>query len=220
MRAPDNSAFQPAQVHRGDFAVHLRQQCRHCRCKIEPTAADRNAFCSWKCFAGYFQLLCLACERPIKPKAHGSNQRFCRTQCKRKFHRNREHYLGRFHNELHLERGAFKGGPRSGDTKIAGAGLGSPTNPLKPRVKIELKPDRASPLIGPRDWPANLIGGDRRGCRLDPVLKQTILDTEYVEGEHYAFDAHDRCVGTFPTRRDAMRAIPACESIERPARAS
>ena len=135
MRDPDNSAFQPAQVRYGEFAAHLRHRCRHCHCQIDTTAAERDAFCNRKCFGGYFRTRCLTCEDPLEPKARSSNQRFCRERCRKKFHRGREHYLGRFRAELRLERGAFKSVLRSVNTNIPGASAGGPRNPIKSGVQ-------------------------------------------------------------------------------------
>jgi hypothetical protein len=150
MRDPDNSSFQPAQARSGEFAAHLRHRCRHCRDKIEPTADDRNAFCNRKCFVAYFQMRCLACEQPLEPKARASIQRFCRKRCKKKFHRNRGHYLGLFFAEVHLVRGEFKGGPRSSASVAPGAGLAYPKSPIKSTPKPPPNPTEPQRLSAHR----------------------------------------------------------------------
>jgi hypothetical protein len=118
-----------------------------------------RAFCSRGCHASFYRSRCLVCEDPLRRKSEsqrfGSGHAVCRAEYKRFPHvYDYDGYLP--------SRNVFNGS----QTRI------------KRASKQALVGDR--PLIGPKDFPINLLGGYRHpeAPVLDPELRKAVLVAE------------------------------------------
>ena len=170
----------PLEVHPTGF---IRRRCRNPRCgsKLKrETDRPRDAFCCAGCFDQYFRTICLVCERPMRPKA--AQQRFCSNRCRSIFRRHPEQFWSRFTPPCTPLADATRKALRSGDSTglktrtkrdrpwriTAGPAVGlDPINlqvPLDPETAARIRRTNArywaeSTLIGPGDWPIDLVGG-------------------------------------------------------------
>lgn len=143
----------------GEFDAQLRRRCRHPKCGsklAQPTDNSRHAFCSLGCYRSYYRNRCAVCEAQLPPGP--SNRAICRrAECRAEMRKFPEAYLP------------------------SQTGERPPRSAHKSGLKTRSKPGRPTSLFGPLTWPANLIGGHRRGRRLDPNLVQSILNSEAPE---------------------------------------
>ena len=168
----------PLEVHPAGF---IRRRCRNPRCSSKlkrETDRPRDAFCCAGCFEQYFRTICLVCERPMRPKA--AQQRFCSNRCRSTFRRHPEQFWSRFTPPCTPLAGATRKALRSVDKtglKIRtkpGRAWRVIAGPVPPDINLQVSLDpetvarnrRANAryqaeatLIGPRDWPIDLIGG-------------------------------------------------------------
>lgn len=149
----------------------VRHHCRNARCcrKLSrPTEDPRAAFCDAACRDGFYAVHCLVCER-LLPDKRTKRARFCGEKC-RSEHRRDAFYEARW---------ALRPSPA---TPLPGATVFSPKIPTKSKPISPDFGDRASRVVGRRDWPIDLVGGNdhraRRGSSLGPRLRAAILAAE------------------------------------------
>jgi hypothetical protein len=167
----------PTEIHPG----FIRRRCRNPRCAAKlkrETDRSRDAFCCRACFELHYRTACLTCERPMRPKA--AQQRFCSNRCRSTFRRHPEQFWSRFTPPStpladatrkalgSARKSGLKSGAKPGRAWRVIAG------PVPPDINLQvaLDPETAAgnrranhryqveaTLIGPRDWPIDLIGG-------------------------------------------------------------
>ena len=127
-------------------ATQPRHYCRntHCRSKLrEPVENEHHAFCTPGCHTSFYRSRCLVCEDQMRRKSDrqrfGSGHRTCQSEYRRFPH-------------------VYELPPRSGyqGSQNARRGVGSAHFT---GLKTRLSGDRGSYLIGPHDYPINVIGG-------------------------------------------------------------
>jgi hypothetical protein len=164
----------PLEVHPAGF---IRRRCRNPRCSAKlkrETDRPRDAFCCAGCFEQYFRTICLICERPMRPKA--AQQRFCSDRCRSTFRRHPEQFWSRFtppgtplaDATRKALRSAHSTGPKIGTKRGRPprivAGPAADLDPINLAIDTETfaharRLNHHHCLIGPRDWPIDVIGG-------------------------------------------------------------
>ena len=169
------------EVHTAGF---IRRRCRNPRCGAKlrrETDRPRDAFCCAGCFQQHYRNVCIVCERPMRQKGRRRRQ-FCRKRCQSEFHR----YPGQFLSRFTLPLGRVPDAGRNAPTSAHSTGLktraksgrawrvvAGPAADLDPiNLAVALDPETAArnrrtnarywaeaALIGPRDWPIDVIGG-------------------------------------------------------------
>ena len=151
-----------------------RFYCRNARCskKLTKSIADpRHAFCDSTCYAAHYRLHCVVCERPLRTRTHPGQ--FCSERCRSRYRRDAARYKARWAPEM------------SPATPVADATGIPPKTPTKSKSFLHENGDRPLRLIGPRDWPIDLLGGNRnrpRGPHPDASLRRRIQHLE-IGGE-------------------------------------
>jgi hypothetical protein len=149
--------------------VQQRHRCRNLRCRaalLQPVADPRKAFCDAGCRRSHYSRACLVCERALPRKGRRPRE-FCSERCRLKYRRFPDRYEG----------GAttLQGATGNALTSAHSTGLKTGTKrdrpwravagPTPPAINLQVDPEtaarvrRVTVLIGPRDWPIDLIGG-------------------------------------------------------------
>jgi hypothetical protein len=168
-----------------DHLVQLtRYHCRHPRCGAklsEPTDNLRAAFCCSGCFTAYYKKVCLVCERILKPQGRRPRQ-FCSERCRSTFRR----FPAQFCVPATPLQGATGNG--SGSAHSTGLKIGHSADrpwrvvagPVLAEINLGISPDPETAIIGPKDWPINLVGstGGGHGRHINHGLARSIIETE------------------------------------------
>ena len=177
-----------------------RHRCRNARCKVqlkEPVANPRDAFCCTSCEAGFYRTHCRVCEKELGDAKRNSRRELCgKRKCTNEFRsdRKRAQLVSRYYPlattskpEKSSTKSTLKTGIKSDRVwrKVAGPDVPEINYriPLRSRARSRTEPaappilDRGANLIGPTDWPVNILGGDR-SVAIDRETLAEIIATE------------------------------------------
>lgn len=181
--------------------LQLRTYCRNpaCRKRLPQPVGDKlDAFCDEPCRVRYGQFNCPVCDRPLNKRDRQRRRRFCSEKCKSAYHRDPGRFERLFTGAARGIAGATRSALKNPDISKAKSPdfgalplriiAGPDVHPANLRIPFDpgVRPAKPTSLFGPSDWPANLIGGDRRGLSLDPALRRHIIATELprlIKGE-------------------------------------
>jgi hypothetical protein len=132
-----------------------RHFCRNPRCRMKlPAPVDNHhrAFCCSGCHSSFYRSRCLVCEEPMRRKTERQMFGSGHAVCQAEYKRWQHVY------------------------NYAGY---HPTRNVRSSSKTRVN-SPSKPLIGPSDFPINLLGGYRHpnAPALDPELRKAILVTE------------------------------------------
>jgi hypothetical protein len=142
-----------------------RHYCRNPRCRMKlkaPVENERHAFCCTGCYTQFYRSRCLVCEERLRRKNEqqrfGSGHAICRNEYRRFPHV----YDWKSPNRDHP----------TGNARVGGRSAHF--------IRIESAPQARAILIGPTDFPINLLGGYRfpSAPRLEPTLRHRVLSSE------------------------------------------
>jgi hypothetical protein len=142
-----------------------RHYCRNSRCRMKlpaPVENEHHAFCCTGCYTQFYRFRCSVCEERLRRKNErqrfGSGHAVCRNEYRRFPHV--YDYPKRGNGVSHVK---------------CTTGL---TNPHE--IGTESVTQGQPTLIGPADFPINLLGGYRlpSAPRLEPTLRRAVLSIE------------------------------------------
>ena len=139
---------QRALARNSNNETNVRHYCRNPRCRSKlkvPVENEHHAFCTPGCHTSFYRSRCLVCEDQMRRKSDrqrfGSGHRTCQSEYRR------------FPHVYELpSRSGYQG------SQNARRGVGSAQST---GLKTRLSGGRGSYLIGPHDYPINVIGGYR-----------------------------------------------------------